>query len=307
MSQRFGTFAVNDHGHELAFVADVLLYDRLVIPYPACDEAEETRWHHERWEPDRLYSRLAILGDLAVRVPWTDGRVQAWRALYRAGREVGQGFTPFQATAAFLAKEFWEPHFCKDMDRLRERGLVAPDATVVAAYPSMVSFLADFQPREEAYRQYRRERLGWVLSHEFLVPTGEGRDADGILRDAVALARSPEFLAHRAKLNEWQDLVIRKGMTDEAAVEEMRAHLEAFNRLVKRAARRTVTKVAYTVAECALPFLGGLLALPELVIRAGESMAVIGDKFFFADHGQEPIPEEIAPAAIFHDVRRVLG
>lgn len=33
-TERWATFAVNEHTRERAFVADVLLYDKLVIPVP---------------------------------------------------------------------------------------------------------------------------------------------------------------------------------------------------------------------------------------------------------------------------------
>ena len=40
--ETWGTFAVDDHLGKRAFVADVLLYDRLVIPVP--DARERERW-----------------------------------------------------------------------------------------------------------------------------------------------------------------------------------------------------------------------------------------------------------------------
>lgn len=39
----WGTFSVADHLRERAFVAEILLYDRLVIPVPPDDE-ERGRW-----------------------------------------------------------------------------------------------------------------------------------------------------------------------------------------------------------------------------------------------------------------------
>jgi hypothetical protein len=55
----WGTFSVRDHLVNRAFVADVLLYDQLVIPTLPKDEPESewpTRWN--------LAKQRALLGDL---------------------------------------------------------------------------------------------------------------------------------------------------------------------------------------------------------------------------------------------------
>lgn len=65
--ETWGTYSVRDHSRSRAFVADVLLYDRLMIPYPP-NEAEVERWKTSGWDPDRLKTCLQTLGDLAVPV-----------------------------------------------------------------------------------------------------------------------------------------------------------------------------------------------------------------------------------------------
>ena len=48
-------FSVKEHCHPNAFVAEVMLYDRLVIPLPARDDlAELRRWEKFGWQPKRL-------------------------------------------------------------------------------------------------------------------------------------------------------------------------------------------------------------------------------------------------------------
>ncbi len=60
MSEVWGTVAVNDHLRTDAFIREVLLFDRLVVPVPATAEARE-RWKApnsddptESWDPDHL-------------------------------------------------------------------------------------------------------------------------------------------------------------------------------------------------------------------------------------------------------------
>ena len=66
--QIWGTFSVKDHCRANAFVREVLLFDRLVLPVPA-DEQERSRWRQpnskdpqENWDPDRLDALRNILG-----------------------------------------------------------------------------------------------------------------------------------------------------------------------------------------------------------------------------------------------------
>src|SRR4051794_14299976 len=50
-----------------AFVADLLLYDRLIVPVPTEDDM--ARWQ-ERWQPARQKTLLEIAAPFVERVPW---------------------------------------------------------------------------------------------------------------------------------------------------------------------------------------------------------------------------------------------
>jgi len=58
--QRWGTFSVRDHVGPQPFAADVLMYERLILPYPA-DAEERSNWAKSGWEPDRLDAILDLL------------------------------------------------------------------------------------------------------------------------------------------------------------------------------------------------------------------------------------------------------
>ena len=58
--QVWGTFSVKDHCDPNAFVAEVMLYDRLVIPVPP-DAEERERWEKSGWQPDRLVLQREIV------------------------------------------------------------------------------------------------------------------------------------------------------------------------------------------------------------------------------------------------------
>lgn len=58
----WGTFAVSDHCAARAFVADAMLYDRLVLPVPpANDKSEWERWTAKGWNPQRQQTLIEIL------------------------------------------------------------------------------------------------------------------------------------------------------------------------------------------------------------------------------------------------------
>src|SRR5262249_22500109 len=69
--ERWGTFSVIDHKDASAFIPEVLLYDRLVIPTP-CNDEDRERWTMKGWQPDLLDQRLETLGPLAVRAAWDE-------------------------------------------------------------------------------------------------------------------------------------------------------------------------------------------------------------------------------------------
>jgi hypothetical protein len=73
----WGTFAVKDHLVERAFIADALLYDRLVIPTKP-DKPGGSKWPSS-WDLPRQQEILKILGDLAIQIPWDDRKRSFWQ------------------------------------------------------------------------------------------------------------------------------------------------------------------------------------------------------------------------------------
>src|SRR5262252_7087198 len=87
--QVWGTFSVKDHCQPHAFVAEVMLYDRLVIPRPP-DETERTRWREANWNPELQDRLLKILGERAYVINWDAARQASWHDRYAAGAEIAQ-------------------------------------------------------------------------------------------------------------------------------------------------------------------------------------------------------------------------
>jgi hypothetical protein len=60
------TFSVADHMRARAFVAEILIYDQVVVPTPFDDETRD-RWQQQGRDPGRQERLLGILGTAAAR------------------------------------------------------------------------------------------------------------------------------------------------------------------------------------------------------------------------------------------------
>jgi hypothetical protein len=66
----WGCYSVRDHLEPRAFVADLLLYDRLVVPVPT--DKDRGRWVHLKWKPGRQQRLLEAAAPFVERVEWDD-------------------------------------------------------------------------------------------------------------------------------------------------------------------------------------------------------------------------------------------
>ena len=106
----WGTFSVMDHVREGAFLAEVVMYDRLVIPVPPDPERAKTpedrnfaekqgpQWERNGWDPKRQQTLLSILKDIAVPIEWDRKRHERWAAEYeKSKRDAAQQFAEILA------------------------------------------------------------------------------------------------------------------------------------------------------------------------------------------------------------------
>lgn len=296
--ERWGTFAVNDHLRRRAFVTDVLLYDRLVIPYPP-DDDQRAIWRKEGWRPNRLEDYLTILGDLAIRVPWDEYKRETFKARYVSAQDVDfdarnlaearrQSNDPFYITRLLLREDFL-PELPKGVSKV----------WAVAAYPSANEYKKDYNTDVQ---QNRRETLGIVLTHRFLMPKATGKPDTQALKQAVKLATRDDFREKRTQLYRWQEEIIEEDIPDDKAIEEMEEYLKQYNDAVKQATHEVYWKFAFTVIPISLSIAGATLVTPFLALGTLVSLA----KFVKFDRRPVIQAGECAAAAMFHDVRKHL-
>jgi len=288
--ERWGTFSVIDHKDFSAFIPEVLLYDRLVIPVPY-NEEDRQRWIKKAWDPDLLDKRLETLGDLAVPSKWDEAQQQTFHQRMEQLEKVRFDTKnivelPYQVTRMILAEQ-------KPINLPEGVTHVA----VVAAYQSEKDFEADFILKEESDDQ---ALLGLLLGQKIAVPAKEDNTNEGLL-SAIDLAKSAEFKQMRRSLYKWQDDVIGNKIHPKNALEEMDQLIDEYNACVKKAVRKVYYKYAFTVAGIALAGLAGTLVNP--LASAGALLSIVQ----FATFDRKPAVNagESEPAAMFHDINRI--
>ena len=274
---------------------NVLLYDRLVIPYPP--DSERPRWVAQGWKPDRLEVCLEILGDLAIPVPWDEHKRDMFKTRYMAAKSADfdarnladakqMNYDPFYLTRMLLSADFL-PQLPRGVSKV----------WAVAAYPSESAYRKDYTSDAQ---QKREETFGLVLTHRFLVPKAVGKSDNDLLKKAVKLATRDDFKEKRAQLYRWQEEIIENDIPDDKAIEEMEDYLKQYNDIVKRAQGEVYWKFAFTVIPIGLSIAGATLITPLIAAGAMVSLA----KFVKFDRRPVIKAGECEAAAMFYDIRK---
>lgn len=294
--QVWGTFSVKDHCDPGAFVAEVMLYDRLVIPIPP-DAGERARWDSQHWDPARLDTILEILGDRAFPVKWDASREASWRSRYEAGKSLSKetGKWAFAATRGVLT-EGLPGHVT---------GIQA-----VANYTSLDDLQGDLglTPIVPGALHLQMAETVAILGHKFLVPNDPRWTYKELLREAVQLSSERPFRRKRASFWRWQRSFYddKEVITDTAAVsdavEEMDDLLEEERALVRKQHIRTGSQFAFLLGSVALGLLGG----PLTAVAVGGAFVSVGQ--FVTDKALEIKSDDVdKPVSLLRDVRKHFG
>jgi hypothetical protein len=232
--ERWGAFSVVDHTNPTTLAPDVLLYDRLVFPFPGAD-FERKRWEDEGWQPEKLDQLIKMLGDLAVTTGWTAQDQLRWSDLHQRLQFDAQQIVDearqklsYRATRMVLAqKSYPMPGGVEGID-------------VVAASRSELEFLSSFEYECREVSQYV-PNLGLKLSQQIAVPSPQ-HDSLGVLRSVVLLARDAEFRGKRNRVHELQNQLFSVATPSLEIVRELEGATEeliAFTSLMLRPVRFT--------------------------------------------------------------------
>ena len=200
-AELWGTFAVNDHCRLNAFAREVLLFDRLVVPVPATGQ-ERDRWRRpnpasprETWDPDRLDTLLGILG--SQRHEGQNGGRLAWEADWDEYR------WKYEKSRAAVAETVTRDPYAATRKILTGGEEIPVVVEAVAAFPSAQACYRELRPVDKRPEDLTAAHALIALAYPLLSPNeDEGHDFRP-LRDAVELARDPEFQDARAAYHNW--------------------------------------------------------------------------------------------------------
>lgn len=318
----WGTFSPADHLRRRAFVADVLIYDKLVVPVPdAQGDAELLQKWERRWYSERQAELLDVIDSAKIpglvhRVPWTAEHDFRWKTT-PAGRErmrldlagvTSQDVNLIQTAEADpnsrgqLAERLYLIDVV-DPKRDRElRGAVPTgDVTVVAAYGSYRQFRRDV-PIETGGDATSDRTLLSAFAWPLLVPSNSRRSDADLLKEAVDLASRPETRSYRRAFHQWRMELPAGTMPAEA-----RKQLEDIIKSYAAAVRRTKihTRIRQAVLVVVASAGAGVGALTQdllpVLISGGGSAGI--EQYFQARASQTSIPAYLFPGALFHEAR----
>ena len=306
-------------------MADVLLYDKLIVPVPD-GEDEVTRWRALNRNPDLQHELLDIVGDLGVAIPWSIERAGEWARRYTgdpgpAGEaavrdDVAQAVaTDIQAIAASRAAaaeagapDLDDPAFLLTRQVLADEFGSRKDRAIVARIPRVDEVEAVVA--YGSYQDFSNERGNvvnemapggqpvYTFEWSFFVPSSSERTDQDLLREAVELAHADEIIRWRAAVQQWRRDSILSGISDDTALANMEALITDYRRAATR--RRIEVRSRWGLAVAAAAATAAAVFVPPLGIPA----AVFGLGSLIPSHN---IPKRLEAAAMFYEARRRFG
>lgn len=290
--ERWGTFSIKDHLRPNAFVADVLLYNKLAIPYPP-DKKEEEKWINEQWHPEVLDEKREILrrAQLLVDVPWNDRVKSMYASRFAMADDINEGaktidLDPWMVSRIAIAKDF-----------LPKKTVSGKKIWPMIAYPAMKNYEED---EEQKSQEEKQSELLMVLSNRFLVPEDDSKSGNELLLEAIRLTESTGFANKREELFKWQEEMIEMGITPQEAVDDLEEKLKQYNEVLKKGRWKMVYKYAFLAIEVALGIAGAKFGEP-----IATSAAVAGiTKFAMLDSKIDIDAGDCKAAIMIHDFEK---
>lgn len=312
--QLWATFSVKDHCTPGAFVAEVLLYDHLLIPVVpmrrdglSADEASDEwkRWKDNGWEPARLNQLVAILGERATPIPWTKTLQQQWQERMH------------------LANDPSAAPVTEDVRQFRSNGYVITGSVLERFAPRMaqtVVAVSQYRSLEELQRSMPVRRIDdpasplppgsllAVLGHELLVPKDPDQDDFQLLTEAVEVGSDPTYREKRKQLYLWQqEFVDSDKLTD---AQSIKSAVEQMSDLVRDLNKATGKQKVWKGFKSLFSFLKVGAKVAEFVEPAGAktvgAAVSVGDFVLDRIEPRKPGDEATPVAALLLDAQKRL-
>ena len=310
----WATFSVKDHCIPGAYLAEVLLYDHLLVPMVpmqrdglSAEEAEQEwkRWHDNGWQPAKLNQLLAILGQRATPIPWTRALQDEWNG------KMASAESPSMAALTQDIQAARPNGYCMSgtvLERFAPR--MAKTVVAVAQYRSLEDLQRNIPVRPvQPAAPVAAGTLLAVLGHELLVPSDPDRDDFKLLVDAVDVAGDETYREKRKKLYLWQqEFVGSDSMTDPTSIQRGVQEMQDLVRDVNTATKRqSVWKVFKNIFSFLKIGTSAVNLVEPVGAKAFGSAVSVGDYVLDRFEPNFPGGEATPAAALLLDAQRRLN
>lgn len=309
--QRWAAFSVKAHCNRDSFAADLLLYDKLIVPVPD-DDAEYERWMGKGWQPNKIADTVTASAGRLLPVPWTAELRAQWKdgqaRLEKLGEEVAFGYTGFIYASSAAA---WE-EIAKSINILPAEDRPKRKPSLLAGYQSAGEArvelgLSPLDPEFARSRTNPENRPGGrsvdqVVAFKVrrLVHEPKLRDPGDAFEVAVKLADDPVFQQARQGLFDWEDRLYVDGWTREEAEAELPGLQEAYRDAVRAHAGETKMRWVETLLPKAAGWTTTAIGHPHLSGPVSYTTGRVVGHFMPASG---PVPLERHPGAALEMIR----
>lgn len=297
----WGCYSVRDHLEPRAFVADLLLYDRLVVPVPAQEDVG--RWEHLGWDPDRQQQLLDTAEPFVERVEWRqDLRVEFSERFSAAlsAEEIGSigrraaGVSGWELTRRMISDEIRGDVLddapdgdIRAVSVYAEADRFDSEWSVDAVFPFIhrSSVVAPGRLREvREPSNAALEELAQTVVTKLVVPD-DGQDDVEVLRKTVTLLERGDVSARRSEFQAVLAEFYSKGLKDETIIDEIDDLLIAYNEKIRKHSDATKARAVLQVATFAEAAVA--LWLPPVALAVGPTTAA-GEALIRRHYGDVP-------------------
>jgi hypothetical protein len=310
--QRWAAFSVRAHRDLASLAADILLYDRIILPVPE-DDPERERWIRKQWNPDDIALRVVQSAGRIIPVPWT-AQLRAewqnrWDQLRKLGEEVAYGLTG--VVYASYPPAWNEIAAGLQPDQVPER-----KPAILAAYQSAGEAKAQLglmplrsaqESRAEPSKTMpggRPADLVVALHIHRMVHEPDIADPEAAFLVAIKLAESDRFQRARRNLFDWEDNLYVDGWRPEEVEQQLPGLEEEYRDAVRAEVGRTRRRWIATLLPKAAGWAIAASGHPHFKEPVTKSIEFVAGRFISMQKStQPPIDPETHPGAALHMIR----
>jgi len=310
--QRWAAFSVRAHRDLGSLAADVLLYDRIILPVPE-DDPERERWIRNQWNPDDIALRVVQSAGRIIPVPWTAQLRAEWQSRRDQVRELGEEVA-YGLTGAVYAS--YPPAWNEIAAGLQSDQMPERKPAILAGYQSPEEAKAEleFVPVKGAQGSKpepsdnmpggRPVDLVVALHIHRMVHEPDIADPQEAFLAAVQLAENDRFQRARRNLFDWEDELYVDGWTPEEVEKKLPGLEEEYRDAIRAQVRSTRRRWIATLLPKAAGWAVTASGHPHFKEPVTKSLEFVAGRFIaMPKPGQAAIDPETHPGAALHMIR----